>query len=303
MIQQIVSTFFQWDSFVQIRPNFVQFMQENQDGADQIQVEILQKTLQSSIQQKFPVHPQIRRAFFKKFVLELENLQIEVLEEFYKASIQMEADNDSNCFYKSYFSSGPSFDHLCSLLETREMISQGTTGLKTWPASKFLVQILPQKVDLQGVTLLELGSGAGFCGLSLLKTCPDLSQFVFTDCHESVLRNLRRNVQENGANSKRVSVQKLDWEQPELDFCLAKLELERVLVIGSDVVFDLELIQPLVRTLTRCFEKMARPKAVIANVLRNSETKKAFENCLLEHQLEFNVEIFHSDMLLYEISQ
>lgn len=46
-------------------------------------------------------------------------------------------------------------------------------------------------------TILELGSGIGFTGIAICKTCQPRT-FIFSDCHPRVLRQLGENIQLNG---------------------------------------------------------------------------------------------------------
>lgn len=46
-------------------------------------------------------------------------------------------------------------------------------------------------------TVLELGSGIGFTGIAICKTCQPRT-FVFSDCHPRVLRQLGENIRLNG---------------------------------------------------------------------------------------------------------
>ena len=96
------------------------------------QEEFLGKTLKSEIFKKFPVHPEVIRTFYKKLTVMLEDLGVEVNEAFYKASVVSIHENDDNKrnYFKSYFNEKGQYN--CSLIETREFVSKGTTGLKTW---------------------------------------------------------------------------------------------------------------------------------------------------------------------------
>ena len=54
-------------------------------------------------------------------------------------------------------------------MESKELISDGTTGLRTWAAGKFLYAWLSERTQVtHGKQVLELGCGAGFTGIALL---------------------------------------------------------------------------------------------------------------------------------------
>lgn len=71
-------------------------------------------------------------------------------------------------------------------------------------------------------TVLELGSGAGLTGLAICKACYPRA-FIFSDCHDQVLEQLRGNVLLNGfslephtptdSRSPKVTVAELDWDK------------------------------------------------------------------------------------------
>ena len=92
----------------------------------------LEKSLKSEIFATFPVHPEVLRSFCKKLTIMLEDLGVEVHEDLYKASVVPATKNcDLNKkYFKSYFDAKDRYS--CSLIETREFVSDGTTGLKTW---------------------------------------------------------------------------------------------------------------------------------------------------------------------------
>lgn len=225
-------------------------------------------------------------------VLILENLNVEAHEEFYKASICKTESNEN--FFKSYFNSTD--DYICSLIETREFVSQGTTGLKTWPAAEFLLQTLKNE-DIEAKEILELGSGIGYLSISLLKF-NNISKITVSDHHESVLEALKDNFKANEISGDRYEVKSIDWENHEAS------GLDYGLIIGSDIVFDSRIIPGLVKTLKLYLKKES--KAIIANVLRSDETKEAFENCLRENDLKCDLQISkynNHDMLLYQITR
>ena len=262
----IAEKFFKWLPFENVNELCILCDKRIHDNSDpyleKTQEELLEKTLRSEIYKEFPTHPEFRCAFFKKLVKLLEKYDgVEINEDIYRAVVLNEEDLERNqTFYKSYFQ----FDgtYLCSLIETKEFVIKGTTGLKTWPAAEFLLEIFFKGSKLQeDNTLLELGSGIGMIGISLLR-CGKVNKVIFTDHSESVLEVVKQNLHKNGVhNEDRFDVQKLDWEDDKTEVP------NHDLVFGSDIVFDQRIIPSLVRTLKNCLKKSKKP-AIVANVER-----------------------------------
>ncbi|KAH9065850.1 hypothetical protein EDB87DRAFT_1672481 [Lactarius vividus] len=77
-----------------------------------------------------------------------------------------------------------------TLLESRTMIENGTTGLRTWCASFVLAQVLIRNPTLlANKSVLELGSGAGLPRMerrgALCCTSPTVNEDVLRRCHEN----------------------------------------------------------------------------------------------------------------------
>ena len=265
---------------------------EHDTDLQQFQTELLSRTVKSKIFSKFPTHTGSCSSFFKKLVVVFEKLGIEtVLDEFYETSVPVQKlDEAGNHFYKSYFDTGGRI-HYCSLIETKEFVSRGTTGLQTWPAAEFLFEHL--KCHLTNQTVLELGSGIGYLGISSLNHSSK-TKWIFTDHSEAVLDNLRENLALNNIGQDKYLVTHLDWSQPP-----PKTEVfNQDIIVASDVVFDQRIIPDLCRCITRLLSKGQR--AIIANVERNEKTKESFEQTLIHSGLKFHLQR-SKNMLLYDI--
>ncbi|KAF8899222.1 hypothetical protein BD779DRAFT_1659128 [Infundibulicybe gibba] len=85
-----------------------------------------------------------------------------------------------------------------TLFESRTTIESGTTGLRTWRAGFLLAQYLILRPELvQGKRVLELGSGAGFLGITVasLQTFSALNSSLWmTDVNGTVLQRCRENI-------------------------------------------------------------------------------------------------------------
>lgn len=89
--------------------------------------------------------------------------------------------------------------------------------------------------------MLELGSGAGLTGVAVCHACKP-KEYIFTDCHQGVLRRLHANVQRNGLNEEGGSgvsarVEELDWERAR-DEDLRSFGAETIVAAGTPVKPD-----------------------------------------------------------------
>ena len=82
-------------------------------------------------------------------------------------------------------------------------------------------------------TILELGSGIGFLGISLLKST-EIKKLVMSDHHQTVLDILEKNVLSNEIPENMHKIKLLDWEEEHYNNDIGHFDM----VIGSDIVFD-----------------------------------------------------------------
>ncbi|TPX35499.1 hypothetical protein SmJEL517_g02177 [Synchytrium microbalum] len=105
-------------------------------------------------------------------------------------------------------------------------------GHQTWGSETLLCNLIQdQTIDVAGHSVLELGCGTAIAGL--VSACVGASKVLLTDYHEGVLENCERNILLNEIDN--VSVMKLDWTSPPLDF----VETFDVVIVG-DCIYDLE---------------------------------------------------------------
>ena len=108
-------------------------------------------------------------------------------------------------------------------------------------------------------SVLELGAGCGWLGMSLARACPHLESVVLTELVDGgALAWLEHNLEanrRNGSLARSVSAEALDWawvaDRAEASDPVARTLLERHfdLVIGSDLVYDHAGAAALVRVL------------------------------------------------------
>ena len=162
---------------------------------------------------------------------------------------------------------------------------------------------------------LELGSGLGLFGMSVLKgQGHGMRSFTFTDCHPQVLNFLRINVGLNFNEHKWNSVDYGEWlnmpptlsetfecNYSNCDINIVKLDWTEYddkdlrddikVVLGSDLVYSLSLLPGLCGLLRALLEKNASNgcKAIIACTQRSLEHQEKFLQTLCDFGLEWKL--------------
>ena len=151
-----------------------------------------------------------------------------------------------------------------------DIVTTQTTGGKIWDAARKLLdyfESLHQGNQLTSVrSVLELGAGCGWLGMSLAREYPQIKRVVLTELVDGgALAWLEHNVEanrRNGSLAPSVSAAALDWAwfeeghasdtgEPYGERATGRALLERPfdLVIGSDLVYDHAGAAALVRVL------------------------------------------------------
>ncbi|WWD02929.1 hypothetical protein V865_000972 [Kwoniella europaea PYCC6329] len=193
------------------------------------------------------------------------------------------------------------------LLEEQIAIQGGTTGLRTWTAALHLAHHILRHPHLifcdselfyRGV--LELGAGTGFLSILCAQLGPDVistdlgvesdanpaDEIDIEQHHEqngesrTPLGRLKCNVELNSIGD-RVSVKALDWtdasllpeERPSI---WSKLVEERRTIVAADVIYDPDLVPPLVNAIDVLLDDDGQNQAIISATVRNQETFDKF---------------------------
>uniref|UniRef100_A0A3B3ZV74 FAM86 N-terminal domain-containing protein n=1 Tax=Periophthalmus magnuspinnatus TaxID=409849 RepID=A0A3B3ZV74_9GOBI len=218
--------------------------------------QILNQTCCHPLCSDFPPSAQYRRLFLSELIKQVRTV----------AQV-IGAAETSHC-YKSYFLPGGG---AVTLQENVAVISEGTTGLVTWEAALHLAEwALENQQYFTNRSVLELGSGAGFTGITI---CCSLapSSFIFSDCHPKVLHKLSENIALNQLDPQ-VRVEELDWS------CVTEEQLRAVgadTVMAADVVYDPVVVEMLVSLLCRIFA-ISSPDVFICSTVRNTDTYRGF---------------------------
>ncbi|XP_063983682.1 protein-lysine N-methyltransferase EEF2KMT-like [Diachasmimorpha longicaudata] len=241
------------------------------------QVEIFKATVGDPRVLEYPIKREYQQKFVRKIVESLENSENEeVYELFYESLcnlLSQTTDNDHKTHYRHFpLGNGGNIDRLI-IQESRSLISEGTTGLCSWQAALALGEWCVLHRDfLEGKKILELGSGVGLTGLTILSLCSP-RKFIFSDCHPRVLTLLRSNVD---CHSRKIDhpheIIDLPWEN--IDEQLSN-SLDLDLVIAADVIYDKSLFPSLINGL-RTLMSSGNCVGVIAMTVRNQETVSEF---------------------------
>ncbi|XP_076250013.1 protein-lysine N-methyltransferase EEF2KMT [Rhynchophorus ferrugineus] len=252
---------------------------------------LLDQTVNDELVVKYPIRIEYQKVFIKHLLRTLENKGCEVHDDIYSVYGRLVAlTYNSDCF-KHYIID--STKGIIILKENNCLISEGTTGLRTWQASLALSEwALKNKHFVEDKTVLELGSGIGLTGLTVTLKC-NPKKYFFSDCHNSVLTTLCENIFLNTSNQSvnidlnelitlhleltnktEISVLKLPWEEVDEDLSLKLGEID--IILAADVVYDNELFKPLLQAL-RIISKYCKSKQIIlACTERNTSTLEEF---------------------------
>ncbi|NWR44124.1 EF2KT methyltransferase, partial [Regulus satrapa] len=272
---------------------------------------------------KYPPSAKYRRCFLTELIKKLESTAAEPLDELYEALADVLKEEESTHCYKNYLL--PTGDWV-SLRESAALISGGTTGLVTWEAALLLAQWALHNPGLfRARTILELGSGVGFTGIAICKTCQPRS-FIFSDCHPLVLSQLGENIRLNGLSPQPAvpwsSQTELQAQEEEGDNCqtpkvrVAELDwgavtekqlqgLRADVVLAADVVYDPEIISALIgmlQKLSTCRADRKAPEVFVASTIRNPDTYQLFQAELDKAGIRWQMIPAHSSCnFLYDV--
>ncbi|XP_060527707.1 protein-lysine N-methyltransferase EEF2KMT [Cylas formicarius] len=272
-----------------------QFVWIDQELSLQNQRELLNLTLNSSLILELPINVEYQKGFLKSLLKKLEDENVEILDDLYIAYGRLVSTPPQHEYFKHYLIG--SVNNIISLKENINLISDGTTGLRTWQASLALSEwCLKNKLSLENKNILELGSGVGLTGLVLILKCFP-KKVYFSDCHKAVLKalcdNINLNLLRNGStfvvnsqlfenclldqivgNYTEVRVLNLPWEEVDSEWCKKIGQLDYI--VAADIVYDIELFKPLFRALVLLTKFCHVPELIFACTERNASTLKHF---------------------------
>ena len=171
--------------------------------------------------------------------------------------------------------------------------ADGGEGLHLWEASVVLTRYCLQNKDIfKNKSVIELGTGCGLLGISILKQIPLISHYTFSDYQDSVLNNLNNNLAKNNLkDNKKYDILKLDWRDYE------KIDLKYDIILGSELIYQGGFIKELAKLINKllkddgiCYISMPEKRSMTNTFLGY------IKECGLQYQSEFydinNEELF-----------
>lgn len=97
----------------------------------------LNQTIHSSLFKKYPVNLNFCRLFFKRIIQTLDQEDQEIHDDMYTFICSTMKNCDENGFNYHHYVINNNISNVITIKETRNMVINGTTGLKTWEVSFF----------------------------------------------------------------------------------------------------------------------------------------------------------------------
>jgi predicted nicotinamide N-methyase len=177
------------------------------------------------------------------------------------------------------------------------LLSNGTTGLSSWPAAWFLSEYARQNITKFGVSsILEIGAGIGLGGIFVAGLTGNKQKIHLTDVHNDVLRICEINSDAaNEALGSNILTSELDWcsFDPE---DLAKIIKEVDIVIGADIFYEPCIFDALCALLETILELKPSIEIILSATMRNSDTWLEFISMASSKELQIRT-VLESDQI------
>ena len=185
-------------------------------------------------------------------------------------------------------------DFSVKLKEQTLFKANGGEGLHLWEASVILSRYsVKNKEIFKNKNIIELGTGCGLLGISILNKT-DCNHFTFSDYQDSVIDNLKDNINLNVIKKykDKYNILKLDWRDYD------KVNDKYDIVIGSELIYQGGFIEELVKLINKilkddglCFISMPEERSM---------TKK-FLSYIEENGLKWESEYYKDDDLFIPV--
>ncbi|XP_030382031.1 protein-lysine N-methyltransferase EEF2KMT [Scaptodrosophila lebanonensis] len=244
------------------------------------QEELMLATFAHPLNRRWPVRRKYKEAFIKR-LLELLKDEEEVHDGIYNSlcgQLVCEAAVPQLYDYKHYVLSHP-YETTITLRESSSFVSEGTTGLCTWEAALALSDYLLQNKNVaEHKNIIELGAGAGLCGIVLKKCLLHVQEVLLTDGSEPCVQLMRENIAlnfHNAVDQQPPQVALLRWDEVE-SFPWAKYAAPDLL-LAADVIYDDSQFEALLSAMDYIFEmRDNRIEMLLASTVRNTATMAKF---------------------------
>lgn len=147
---------------------------------------------------RFSPPPRYRCRLLRDLIAELEKSDCEEpVPAIYYLLYRQESDSPLSSSTEGWLSYWLHDQLLAVIREDTSLLAAQTTGVRTWQAAKTMVEWFSCRPEwIEGKHVLELGTGLGFLGIALCRSCRPRS-FTFTDAHTFVMKRLVGNVVAN----------------------------------------------------------------------------------------------------------
>ncbi|EFW13963.1 hypothetical protein D8B26_004123 [Coccidioides posadasii str. Silveira] len=168
------------------------------------------------------------------------------------------------------------------------ILSSGTTGFRTWEAALHQGTYLSTpagRAVVSGKNIVELGAGTGLVSMYCLKYL-GAKRVVATDREPALISNIEDCVVRNNLDCSKFHSRIWEWGRPlELpDDSGADHPTTFDVALGSDLIYDADLIPVLLSTLRELFENYGLKVFLISATLRNWKTFAMFlKSCETNH--------------------
>ena len=260
----------------------------------EVQSAILSQTIFNPISIKFPQSQIFKTRFLKALLynIELDDQEPDIrILNLLAAKSPIEPDSSHKIFRL------PNTNQSVVVYQDHALISNGTTGMRIWSGSLLLLEYL-SSITIDYRNVLELGSGLGLVGIAL----PFMNtNVIMTDFNDRVIDRCKHNIQLNSEElvskgNKVPEILELDWNEAcnlsNIDLRV-KLNISNVdLIVSCDTIYDPDLLEGLVGTLSRLLDVEIPPRVLFAASIRNLETFQLFldfchENGITVQEIEF----------------
>ncbi|XP_014598250.1 PREDICTED: WASH complex subunit 7 [Polistes canadensis] len=290
--------------------NLVQVFQKLKEKEKVISIDVQKKILDNTVNhiliKRYPVKYSYQRAFTKLLIDELDSNGEEIDDDVYSLYCNFILFPGKDLHYRHFLQKHGDLKFI-TLKESINIVSKGTTGLCVWQGALHLAEwSYKNRNQFSGKNILELGCGVGLTGLSIINACSP-KQYVFSDCHESVLDILCENVRLNllpvlqdkvsneictlndrtqlhiKYNHSDVKVIDLKWE--DIENYTKEDHTVYDVILGADILYESTSFYSLIIGLNSFLT--SNNYAIIAATIRNEDTVKKFLDQLGKHDLTY----------------